>query len=111
MKYAERVVVAVALLDMINGERVMSEKKVINSLMLKCYEISEIIAESLSKKIKGYIRKNDAVTAVEYAIVVAGVAAIVLAVFGSSGPVQGMLTDTFDTIKNRVSTLIGSGTP
>lgn len=111
MKYAERVVVAVALLDMINGERVMSEKKVINSLMLKCYEISEIIAESLSKKIKGYIRKNDAVTAVEYAIVVAGVAAIVLSVFGTTGPVQTMLNETFTNLKTQVASLIGGVKP
>ncbi|EEJ5143993.1 Flp family type IVb pilin [Salmonella enterica] len=79
------------------------------NLMLKGYVIGRIIAESISSKCKNYLRKNDGVTAVEYAIVVAGVAAIVLAVFGTTGPVQTMLNDTFTNLKTQVSNLIGGG--
>ncbi len=79
------------------------------NLMLKGYVIGRIIAESISNKCKNYLRKNDGVTAVEYAIVVAGVAAIVLAVFGTTGPVQTMLNDTFTNLKTQVSNLIGGG--
>ncbi|HHQ7228708.1 TPA: Flp family type IVb pilin [Salmonella enterica subsp. enterica] len=79
------------------------------NLMLKGYVTGRIIAESISNKCKKYLRKNDGVTAVEYAIVVAGVAAIVLAVFGTTGPVQSMLNDTFTNLKTQVSNLIGGG--
>ncbi|NEN35108.1 Flp family type IVb pilin, partial [Escherichia coli] len=54
------------------------------------------------------------VTAVEYAIVIAGVAAVVAVVFGSGGTVEHMLTDIFDSIKTKVDTsmqLGGGGTP
>ncbi|MVZ80347.1 Flp family type IVb pilin [Escherichia coli] len=54
------------------------------------------------------------VTAVEYGIVIAGVAAVVAVVFGSGGTVEHMLTDIFDSIKTKVDTsmqLGGGGTP
>ena len=54
------------------------------------------------------------VTAVEYAIVIAGVAAVVAVVFGSGGTVENMLTGIFDNIKTKVDTsmqLGGGGTP
>lgn len=65
--------------------------------------------ESLKEKYKGFIRANDGVTAVEYAIVVAGVAAIVLAVFGNKGPVKDMLDNTFTTLKTNVNNLVNGG--
>ncbi|WP_196907573.1 Flp family type IVb pilin [Candidatus Symbiopectobacterium sp. 'North America'] len=48
--------------------------------------------------------KNDqrGVTAVEYAIVAAGVAAVVSVVFGESGPVRAMLSGIFTKIKTTV---------
>lgn len=62
--------------------------------------------QSLKEKCKEYFHKNDGVTAVEYAIVVAGVAAIVLAVFGDQGPVKDMLNGTFTSLKTKIDSLI-----
>ena len=42
------------------------------------------------------------VTAVEYAIVIAGVAAVVAVIFGSGGTVQTMLSDIFTSVKDNV---------
>lgn len=48
--------------------------------------------------------KNDqrGVTAVEYAIVAAGVAAVVTVIFGENGPVREMLSGIFTKIKTTV---------
>ncbi|EHF1675572.1 Flp family type IVb pilin [Salmonella enterica] len=84
------------------------------NLMLKGYVTGRIIAESIYSKCKKYLRTNDGVTAVEYAIVVAGVAAIVIAIFGTGGPVEDVLKTTFTTLKTKVTGLIagsGGGTP
>lgn len=43
------------------------------------------------------------VTAVEYAIVIAGVAGIVAVIFGKDGTVQTLLTDIFSSIKTNVT--------
>lgn len=79
------------------------------NLMLKGYVTARIIAESICNKCKNYLRKNDGVTAIEYAIVVAGVAAIVLFIFGTNGPVKGMLDSTFNKLQTEVSNLMGGG--
>lgn len=79
------------------------------NLMLKGYVTGRIIAESICNKCKNYLRKNDGVTAIEYAIVVAGVAAIVLFIFGTNGPVKGMLDSTFNKLQTEVSSLMGGG--
>ncbi|QZN94747.1 Flp family type IVb pilin [Symbiopectobacterium purcellii] len=52
--------------------------------------------------------KNDqrGVTAVEYAIVAAGVAAVVTVIFGESGPVRDMLSTIFNKIKTKVDASI-----
>lgn len=85
------------------------------NLMLKAYVAGKINAWSLSDKCKKYLLKNNGVTAVEYAIVVAGIAAIVLFVFGDKGPVKSMLNDTFTNLETKVSDALkssgGSSTP
>jgi len=43
------------------------------------------------------------VTAVEYAIVIAGVAGIVAVIFGKNGTVQNLLTDIFSSIQSNVT--------
>ncbi|OCG44277.1 hypothetical protein A9G35_08555 [Gilliamella sp. Choc5-1] len=58
-----------------------------------------------------FIKSEQGVTAIEYAIVAAGVAAVVLVVFGSGGPVESMLNSVFDKLKTRMSTLISSQAP
>ncbi|EDT6405373.1 Flp family type IVb pilin [Salmonella enterica] len=82
------------------------------NLMLKGYVTGRIIAESICNKCKKYIRTDDGVTAVEYAIVVAGVAAIVITIFGTGGPVEDVLNTTFTNLKSKItSTIGGGGTP
>ncbi|WP_291968532.1 Flp family type IVb pilin [Candidatus Symbiopectobacterium sp.] len=52
--------------------------------------------------------KNDqrGVTAVEYAIVAAGVAAVVTVIFGENGPVRDMLSGIFTKIKTTVESSV-----
>ena len=55
----------------------------------------------------GEFKKSEkGVTAVEYAIVIAGVAAVVSVVFGSGGTVETVLTDVFDGVKDKVTGLL-----
>lgn len=82
-------------------------KKVLKNMIISSYVTYKINSEVLRKKALDFSRSEKGVTAVEYAIVVAGVAAIVLAVFGTDGPVNEMLKSTFTTLKTRVSTLMG----
>ena len=56
-----------------------------------------------------FIKNERGVTAIEYAIVAAGVSAVVLVIFGNSGPVKSMLDDVFTQLSTRLSTVI-SGT-
>ena len=52
--------------------------------------------------IHDFKRNEKGVTAVEYAIVIAGVAAVVAVIFGSGGTVQTMLSDIFTSVKDKV---------
>lgn len=79
----------------------------LNNLMINSYCRTTIIGD----KIKNFLKKEDGVTAVEYAIVVAGVAAVVLIIFSSTGPVQQMLNGTFTTLKTKLEATIGTGAP
>ena len=59
-----------------------------------------------------FIKNERGVTAIEYAIVAAGVSAVVLAIFGGSGPIKTMFTTIFNQLSARLSTIIinaGSG--
>jgi len=60
----------------------------LNNTLLKAYCGAEVY---IKNSVKDFFKKEEGVTAVEYAIVVAGVAAVVLFIFGSSGPVREML--------------------
>lgn len=82
-------------------------KKVFKNMIISSYVTYKINSEGLRKKALDFSRSENGVTAVEYAIVVAGVAAIVLAVFGTDGPVNDMLKTTFTTLKTRITTLMG----
>ena len=48
------------------------------------------------------------VTAVEYAIVIAGVAAVVSVVFGTGGSVQTTLTSVFSAVTTKVTNLVNN---
>ncbi len=77
----------------------------LNKLMINSYCRANIIGY----KIKNFLKKEDGVTAVEYAIVVAGIAAVVLVVFGTDGPVDKMLTGVFTTLQTKITALMGGG--
>lgn len=49
-----------------------------------------------------FARNKKGVTAVEYAVVVAGVTAVVLVIFGKQGTVKSMLTHIFSTVESNV---------
>lgn len=49
------------------------------------------------------------VTAVEYAVVIAGVTILVLAIFGGNGPVNNMLTSIFSQVSSTVTSAVSSG--
>ena len=55
---------------------------------------------------KKFVKNEQGVTAIEYAIVAAGVATVMLVIFKSDGPVATMLDDVFTNLKTRISTVI-----
>jgi pilus assembly protein Flp/PilA len=78
----------------------------LNNTLLKAYCGAEVY---IKNSVKDFFKKEEGVTAVEYAIVVAGVAAVVLFIFGSSGPVREMLNTTFTTLQTKITTMINGG--
>lgn len=56
-----------------------------------------------------FIRKQDGVTALEYAIVAAGVASVVLFVFSKDGSFGSSIKDVFSTLSSKLSTLMADG--
>ena len=55
-----------------------------------------------------FIKNERGVTAIEYAIVAAGVSAVVLVIFGGSGPVKNMLNNVFTQLSTKLSSMINS---
>ncbi len=53
-----------------------------------------------------FIRKQDGVTALEYAIVAAGVASVVLMIFKSDGSFGTALNNVFGNISTKISNLV-----
>ncbi|MEG0204115.1 UNVERIFIED_ORG: pilus assembly protein Flp/PilA [Citrobacter freundii] len=78
----------------------------LNNTLLKAYCGAEVY---IKNSVKDFFKKEEGVTAVEYAIVVAGVAAVVLFIFGSSGPVREMLNTTFTTLETKITSMINGG--
>ncbi|EJR0220674.1 MULTISPECIES: Flp family type IVb pilin [Raoultella] len=63
-------------------------------------------------RIHDFKRNEKGVTAVEYAIVIAGVAAVVAVIFGEDGTVSDLLTGIFSKIETSVNGSMGiGGTP
>ncbi|OCG12209.1 hypothetical protein A9G24_08780 [Gilliamella sp. App6-5] len=56
-----------------------------------------------------FIKSEQGVTAIEYAIVAAGVSAVVLVIFGTeaNSPVNAMLKDVFSKLQSKLTTTIG----
>lgn len=55
---------------------------------------------------KKFVRNQEGVTAIEYAIVAAGVAAVVMVIFANDGPVADMLTNTFNALGDKLQNVI-----
>lgn len=53
-----------------------------------------------------FIKNEQGVTAIEYAVVAAGIAIVCVAVFKKEGPVDEMLSNTFSTLKSKMETII-----
>ena len=55
-----------------------------------------------------FIKNERGVTAIEYAIVAAGVSAVLLLIFSkdSGGPVRDMLWDVFTKLKSKLSSVV-----
>ena len=62
-----------------------------NDLMIKTYVMGSVGLE----KVRDFCKSQNGVTAVEYAIVLAGVAAVVAVVFGKNGQVQTLISSLF----------------
>lgn len=54
-----------------------------------------------------FVKNEQGVTAIEYAIVAAGVAAVVMIIFANDGIVAQTLTNVFSTLQNRLVAVIG----
>lgn len=78
-------------------------------LLKKLNEKTTAMYVNVTEAIRGFKRDEKGVTAVEYAIVIAGVAAVVAVIFGKEGAVQNMLTDIFGNIKDKVNESMGNG--
>ena len=76
-----------------------------NDLMIKTYVLGSVGLQ----KMRGFCKDQNGVTAVEYAIVLAGVAAVVAVVFGSDGQVQQMITALFNKAATAVSVTVTNG--
>ena len=58
---------------------------------------------SATEAVRNFKQDEKGVTAVEYAIVIAGVAAFVAVIFGKNGTVSNMLTNIFSDVATKVN--------
>ncbi|HFW3091641.1 TPA: Flp family type IVb pilin [Salmonella enterica subsp. enterica serovar Reading] len=74
-----------------------------NMLLKALNEKTTAMYVNVTEAIRGFKRDQKGVTAVEYAIVIAGVAAVVAVIFGNGGTVQTMLESIFAKIEGKVN--------
>lgn len=68
---------------------------------------------SAKNSVQNFLKREDGVTAIEYAIVAAGVAAVVVVLFQNGGTFQQAMEGIFDRLSGKLDTLLqssGSGT-
>lgn len=75
---------------------------IVRFVMKKFSEICTKAYVHCHEAIRNFAHSEKGVTAVEYAIVIAGVAAVVAVIFGKDGTVQNMLTHIFDGVQSKV---------
>ena len=69
-----------------------------NELLIKAY----VKGLNGAERVHNYFKDERGVTAVEYAIVLAGVAAVVAVIVGKNGTVQTLLESIFKTVSQQV---------
>ncbi|MCT6875416.1 Flp family type IVb pilin [Frischella perrara] len=68
---------------------------------------------SAKNSVQNFLKREDGVTAIEYAIVAAGVAAVVVVLFQSDGAFAKSMKEIFNRLSTQLDTLLpgsGSGT-
>ncbi|ELO0859062.1 Flp family type IVb pilin [Citrobacter amalonaticus] len=75
-----------------------------NELLIKAY----VKGLNGAERVHNYFKDERGVTAVEYAIVLAGVAAVVAVIFGRGGTVENLLKSIFSTVSEQVMSSITS---
>lgn len=75
-----------------------------NELLIKAY----VKGLNGAERVHNYFKDERGVTAVEYAIVLAGVAAVVAVIFGKGGTVENLLKSIFSTVSEQVMSSITS---
>lgn len=68
---------------------------------------------SAKNSVENFIKRQDGVTAIEYAIVAAGVAAVVVVLFKSDGDFAKAMKEIFSRLSTQLNTLLpssGTGT-
>lgn len=73
---------------------------------MKLFNIAVSAYYATKSRTADFIRKQDGVTALEYAIVAAGVASVVLAIFKSNGSFGNALNSVFGSISTKLSALV-----
>ncbi|WP_318388437.1 Flp family type IVb pilin [Enterobacter sp.] len=78
-----------------------------NDLLIKAY------VKSLNgvERARNFLKDERGVTAVEYAIVLAGVAAVVAVIFGRNGTVENMIKNIFSTVSAQVQSSMSAPKP
>ncbi|SFQ95136.1 MULTISPECIES: Flp family type IVb pilin [unclassified Enterobacter] len=78
-----------------------------NDLLIKAY------VKSLNgvERARDFLKDERGVTAVEYAIVLAGVAAVVAVIFGRNGTVENMIKGIFSTVSAQVQSSMSAPKP
>lgn len=75
-----------------------------NELLIKAY----VKGLNGAERVHNYFKDERGVTAVENAIVLAGVAAVVAVIFGRGGTVENLLKSIFSTVSEQVMSSITS---
>lgn len=63
----------------------------------------------LRNLVKKFVKNEAGVTAIEYAIVAAGIAAVVMVIFSDNGVVSQTLTNVFKSLSETLTNAVGTG--
>ncbi|AKG69847.1 Flp pilus assembly protein, pilin Flp [Serratia fonticola] len=77
-----------------------------NVFLMGCIKLQQA-----KESFRAIVTSEKGVTAIEYAVVIAGVAAVVMVIFGREGPVNEMLTNTFNTLEERINDTLQETAP